>query len=149
MLVIHIGVAREGQRGYGSPKNFRNIAILCFERRFFKQNCIIRLKSNILATPNSPPNFCLATPLVIHQGVPCTFYNKIAPLLEKTPGYLLHKRATLLPDQMRSKLPKFLKAKNAAAANLLMSWGSMATPVLKMQATSEDIQPSNPSSRAH
>jgi len=28
------------------------MAILCFERRFSKQNRVIRLKSNILPTPN-------------------------------------------------------------------------------------------------
>jgi len=32
-------------------------------------------------------------------------------------------------------VPKSLKAQNAAAAKLLMSWGSTASPVLKMQAT--------------
>ena len=30
-----------------------------------------------------------------------------------------------------------------------MSWGFMASPVLKMQAASQDIQPSTPSSRGH
>jgi len=33
------------------PKFFENIAILCFERRFSKQNSVIRLKSNILPPP--------------------------------------------------------------------------------------------------
>ena len=33
-------------------KGLENIVILCFERRFSKQNCLIRLKSNIL-----PPKF--------------------------------------------------------------------------------------------
>jgi len=36
--------------------------------------------------------------------------------------------------------------KNATAAKLLMSWGSMAS-VQKMQATSHDIQPTTPSSK--
>ena len=45
-------------------------------------------------------------------------------------------------------LPKSLKAQNAAA-KLLMSWGSMASPILKMQAASQGIQPSTPSSRGH
>jgi len=31
------------------PKFLENMVILCFERRFFKQNRVIRLKSNILA----------------------------------------------------------------------------------------------------
>jgi len=33
------------------PKCLENIAFLCFERRFSKQNSVIRLKSNILALP--------------------------------------------------------------------------------------------------
>jgi len=37
----------------GSPQFLENIVILCFERRYPKQNNVIRLKSNIL----SPPNF--------------------------------------------------------------------------------------------
>jgi len=42
------------------PPNFlENIVILCFERRFSKQNSVIGLKSNILA----PKIFGLATPL--------------------------------------------------------------------------------------
>jgi len=41
------------------PNILENIVILCFERRFSKQNSVIRLKSNILA----PPIFGLATPL--------------------------------------------------------------------------------------
>jgi len=52
---------------HGSPKFLENMVILCFERRFSKQNRVIRLKSNIL-----PPSqffdpsqiFGLATPLV-------------------------------------------------------------------------------------
>ena len=46
-------------------------------------------------------------------------------------------------------VPKSLKAWNAAAAKLLMSWGSMASPVLNMQADSLGIQPSIPSSKGH
>jgi len=44
------------------PKFLENIVILCFERRFSKQNSIIRLQSNIC-----PPTkiFGLATPLVL------------------------------------------------------------------------------------
>jgi len=41
-------------------KFLENIVILCFERRFSKQNSVIRLKSNIFAPPQS---FGLATPL--------------------------------------------------------------------------------------
>jgi len=67
---------------------------------------------------------------------------------------------TLLPSQKHSQLPvsetfsvlmssvlqssselvpKSLKAENAAAAKLLMSWGSTAFPVLKMQVASQGI----------
>jgi len=42
------------------PTFLENIDILCFERRFSKQNSVIRLKSNIL----DPQIFRLATPLV-------------------------------------------------------------------------------------
>jgi len=37
-----------------SPQKFlERIVILCFKKRFSKQNSVIRLKSNNLATPNS------------------------------------------------------------------------------------------------
>jgi len=48
------------------PKFLENIVILCFERRFSKQNSVIRLKSSILAPPKffGPSQiFGLATPL--------------------------------------------------------------------------------------
>jgi len=49
---------QEGQRGYAPPKFLENIDILCIERRFSKQNSVIRLKSNILASKFfAPPNF--------------------------------------------------------------------------------------------
>jgi len=44
-----IGLARGGERGHGPPKCLENIVILCFERRFPKQNSVIHLKSSILA----------------------------------------------------------------------------------------------------
>ena len=40
-----------GPKGPCPPKVFENIVILCFERHFSKQNRVIRLKANILATP--------------------------------------------------------------------------------------------------
>ena len=44
-----IGVARgRGQKGHDPPKFLKNIIILCFERRFAKQNRVVRLKSYIL-----------------------------------------------------------------------------------------------------
>jgi len=52
-----------GQRGHGPfPKFLEYIVILCFERRFAKQNSIIRLKSNILPRPKI---FGLATSLFV------------------------------------------------------------------------------------
>ena len=49
---------QEGQRGHAPPKFLENIDILCIERRFSKQNSVIRLKSNILASKFfAPPNF--------------------------------------------------------------------------------------------
>jgi len=51
--------------GHDSPKILENVAVLCFERRFSKQNSVIRLKSNILGTRKflPPQIFRLATPL--------------------------------------------------------------------------------------
>ena len=50
-IVLRIGVAR-GFKGSCPSKFLENIVILCFQRRFFKQNIVIRLKSNILSPPN-------------------------------------------------------------------------------------------------
>jgi len=58
VVQLGIGVVREGQRGHAPQTFLENIVILCFERRFSKQNSVIRLKSNILA----PLSFGLATP---------------------------------------------------------------------------------------
>jgi len=53
-----IGVDRGAKKAM-PPQNLENIVILCFERRFSKQNSVIRLKSNILAPTNffAPKNF--------------------------------------------------------------------------------------------
>ena len=48
-----IVVAREVPGGHASPKFLEHIVILCFERRYPKQNSVIRPKSNIL----DPKNF--------------------------------------------------------------------------------------------
>jgi len=45
-----IGVARVG-RGSWPPKYLAYLVILCFERRYPKQNTVARLKSKILAPP--------------------------------------------------------------------------------------------------
>jgi len=48
VVQLGIGVA-SGAKGAMPTKTFlENIDILCFERRFAKQNSVIRLKSNIL-----------------------------------------------------------------------------------------------------
>ena len=49
-VLLFIGVTRGGQRGH-TPKFLENIVTLCLERRFSKQNSVIRPKSNILAPP--------------------------------------------------------------------------------------------------
>jgi len=49
----HIGVAMGWAKGaMPTPKFLENIVNLCFEKRFSKQNSVIRLKSNTLAPPN-------------------------------------------------------------------------------------------------
>jgi len=71
LISVHVynhtqSVARGGQRGHAPPKFLENIVILCFERRFSKQNSVIRLKSSILPSPKlfGPSQiFGLATPL--------------------------------------------------------------------------------------
>jgi len=50
-----IGIERGGQWGHSPKKILENIIILCFERRFSKQNSVIRLKPNILPTQNFLP----------------------------------------------------------------------------------------------
>jgi len=64
---MSIGVAGGGAKEAMAPqKLLENIATLCFERRFPKQNSVIRLKSNILPTPQifvPLQTFGLATPL--------------------------------------------------------------------------------------
>jgi len=49
-----------GAKGDMAPQKFlENIVILCFERRFSKQNGVIRVKSNISAPKKflAPPKF--------------------------------------------------------------------------------------------
>ena len=54
---------------HGLHKFLEHIVILCFERRFSKQNSVIRVKSNILPPPQI---FGLATPLYcIYSSVCC------------------------------------------------------------------------------
>jgi len=57
--IVSQGVARGGKRAM-APEFLENTAMLCFERRFSKQNSVIRVKSNILAPKKFfwfPPNF--------------------------------------------------------------------------------------------
>jgi len=51
LLSPNIGVARGGPKGPCPPKFLKRIVILYFQRRFSKQNRIILLKSDILASP--------------------------------------------------------------------------------------------------
>jgi len=47
-----IGVASgEAKEAMASPKCLKNEVILCFERRFSRQNSVVRVKSNILGPP--------------------------------------------------------------------------------------------------
>ena len=46
-----------GRKGLWPPKLLENIVILCFERRFSKQNSDICLKSNIFPPKRPPQNF--------------------------------------------------------------------------------------------
>ena len=50
VLVQHIGVSRRGQKGHG-PQFLEHIVILCFKRRFSKQNYSPKIKHF------GPPNF--------------------------------------------------------------------------------------------
>jgi len=54
------------------PKFLENIVILCFERRFSKQNSVIRIKSNILA-----PKKCFGSPQIFGLAVPLIMINFI------------------------------------------------------------------------
>jgi len=55
--------SRGGKGAMPSKKILENTVILCFERRFSKQDIVIRLISNILA----PKRFGQATPLVCYE----------------------------------------------------------------------------------
>jgi len=76
-MPLTIGVDRGGQGGHCPPKFLENIVILRFERRFSEQNSAIRLKSNILPTPNvCPLIFELATPLPLTRLFTNHFHNE-------------------------------------------------------------------------
>jgi len=65
------------------PKFLENIVILFFERRFSKQNSLIRLKSNILPPPIffAPPKiFGLATSLLWHAQMAFCHVNWISEI---------------------------------------------------------------------
>jgi len=73
------GVA-EGPRGAHSPQIFRTYRLLCFERRYHKQNSVIRLKSKILDPTKFPPEiFGLAT--LLPAGASCQTCERIVLLL--------------------------------------------------------------------
>ena len=52
---------QRGAKGAMPPRCLENIVILCFERRFSKQNSVIRLKSNILPPPKFWAGYVTAT----------------------------------------------------------------------------------------
>ena len=55
-------------KGPCTPKFLENIVILCFDRRFLKQNSVIRLKSYTFALPIfCPPNFWAGYATVLLQ----------------------------------------------------------------------------------
>jgi len=67
ILWHHSHRRRQGGQRDHPPKFLENIVILCFERRFTKQNSVIRLKSSIFGPPKffGPSQiFGLATPLI-------------------------------------------------------------------------------------
>ena len=91
----------QGAKGALAPLKFlENIVILCFERRFSKQNSVIRLKSNISPPPISglamplwksaqylPPNPAALTET--HQEVLTHRYPQALKILYFTKGKLL------------------------------------------------------------
>jgi len=65
-----------GDKGPSPPKFLENIVILCFERRFSKQNSVIRLKSNILAPQNFWAGYAIApTDYFLKLQPHCWFWN--------------------------------------------------------------------------
>jgi len=61
----------QGDQRAHSPQVLEHIVILCFERRFSKQNSVIRLKTNILPSPkfpSLPPNYWVG-----YATAPCPF----------------------------------------------------------------------------
>ena len=65
-----------------TPKFLEHIVILCLERRYPKQNSVIRLKSNILPNPNFWAGYIasvyvsVALPKVTSWIRPCLSLNK-------------------------------------------------------------------------
>jgi len=76
-----IGLARGGKRATPPKKILENIVILCFEKRFSKQNSVIRLKSSILAPPKFlgwlrhwvRSNICVVV-VSIHVNINCSLF---------------------------------------------------------------------------
>jgi len=75
-LPAGIGIA-EGPREPCPPQIFRTYSLLCFERRYHKQNSVIRLKSNILDPTKvlSAPMFGLAA--LLPAGASCQTCERI------------------------------------------------------------------------
>jgi len=66
--IFPIGVASV-DKGAMPPSNFWKMAILCFERRFSKQNSVIRLKSYTLPLQNFWAGYATDLPLPFKQTV--------------------------------------------------------------------------------
>ena len=80
-----------GQRGY-APQFFKNIVILCFERRFSKQNNVIHLKSNIFAPRSkfwSPLNIWAGYATDSTLSIPDLLAEAVSSLSENTNPFLI------------------------------------------------------------
>ena len=88
-VVIHVCVARGGQRGHGPPKILGYLVVLCFERRCPKPNTVARFKSqNIWPLPTFRAGYVTGHPQTLEHNslvVPDLFF---VPREEKVPGQL-------------------------------------------------------------
>jgi len=81
--ITAIDLARGAYGAIPPSKFLENIVILCFERRYGKQNNIIHLKSNIRDRTNfCPPVFGLATPLnTVHYSETCNDFHRLPDVI--------------------------------------------------------------------
>ena len=90
-----VGVARGGERGHAPQKFLETAVILCFERRFSKENSVICLKSNILAPPQISG---LATPLL---ATPTTNKSQFENYCQVSWSHLNNTRPRVRPGCIR------------------------------------------------